>query len=444
MNRSSSESYFDFSLDDNNINIHNNYYSSNTHRQYLQKKIKHEYNYANKNYGLIKNLPSDGIPLENVITNEINLIPNLTCCICLNLFWKPMFNLKCNDVFCKSCIEKSLKKVGNQCPLCKINTIKLYPAKFLNRFFNDIKIKCINNPCEETPQYSDYQDHLINKCKYRKYYCLNKGCSFKGFLNKIESHSITCINRIISCKFCNKEMKAKEYENHIKTECKNELKCKKCQYIMTRAYYTSVHKSECDNDSIDIIKVNKSIRNQSSSYIGYILSNNYIGAYFNDDTKIILDPKTNIFEFIEKKEGNIKEIKTIYTLYNYPTILSKKITIFNMIKAFFEAHFLNTVDNNKEKYKEKEMTQEEYDYVYVKKWKNVKNIDIFRLSNNVSQIIFQDEHVEIILDGQNKRVIYKNEKGQNYIYPMNDVTNSNNEIFKKIKYGFALLCINYN
>ena len=116
-----------------------------------------------------------------------------------------------------------------------------------------------------------------------------------------------------------------------------------------------------------------------------------------------------------------------------------------MIKAFFEAHFLNAIDNKKEKSKEKEITEEEYDYIYVKKWKNVKNIDIFRLSNNISQIIFQDEHVEIILDGQKKRVIYKDEKGQNFIYPMNDeLTNSNNEIFKKIKYGFALLCINFN
>ena len=40
----------------------------------------------------------------------------------------------------------------------------------------------------------------------------------------------------------------------------------------------------------------------SSKYgLGYLLSNKYSGVFFNDSSKIILNPETNIFYYIERK-----------------------------------------------------------------------------------------------------------------------------------------------
>jgi len=40
----------------------------------------------------------------------------------------------------------------------------------------------------------------------------------------------------------------------------------------------------------------------SSKYgLGYLLSNGFTGVFFNDSTKIILDVRTNSFEYMERK-----------------------------------------------------------------------------------------------------------------------------------------------
>lgn len=427
MNISLDESHFGSSLNNNNNNN-----DPNTQKNTFKTKIIQNINKNNKSYAFFDNTPKEGIPIENVICSDINLIENLTCCICLNLFWKPMYNLKCNDIFCKYCINQCLKKVGKFCPLCKNESMRLYPAKFINRFFNDIKIKCLNYPCEEIIQYSDYEDHLINKCKYRNYKCLNNGCSFKGILSIMEYHSKMCEFRIIKCEYCEKSMKKCEYEKHIRTECITEIKCKECNFIMSKSFYTSHHK--CNNGEMNFIIINKFIRNKSSSYIGYLLSNNCIGGFFNDGSKIILNPITNVFYFIEKKEGKKKETPISYTLYSYPPDLSKKITILNMIKAYFDYLFIKT----------KIEKVEENDLIYVKRWKNVDNTDVFRLSNNISQIFFQD-HTELILNGEKKTIIYKNEKQEHYICLMNkSLKSSNSEMVEKLKFGLSLIYMNHN
>jgi polo-like kinase 1 len=49
--------------------------------------------------------------------------------------------------------------------------------------------------------------------------------------------------------------------------------------------------------------------------------------------------------------------------------------------------------------------------VYVKKWMRTKHAIMFRLSNKIVQVSFQD-HTEILLNSESRLVTYVNKKGE--------------------------------
>lgn len=55
------------------------------------------------------------------------------------------------------------------------------------------------------------------------------------------------------------------------------------------------------------------------------------------------------------------------------------------------------------------------DVVYVKKWVRTKHAVMFRLSNKIVQVNFQD-HTEIILSSETRMVTYVNKKGERKSY----------------------------
>jgi polo-like kinase 1 len=56
--------------------------------------------------------------------------------------------------------------------------------------------------------------------------------------------------------------------------------------------------------------------------------------------------------------------------------------------------------------------------VYVKKWMRTKHAIMFRLSNKIVQVNFQD-HTEILLNSENRFVTYVNKKGERSTMPLN-------------------------
>jgi hypothetical protein len=60
--------------------------------------------------------------------------------------------------------------------------------------------------------------------------------------------------------------------------------------------------------------------------VGYTLTNNSCGVYFNDNTKILLHPDNLVFDYFEKGPSRV-ESKDTYTLKKYPSDLKKKITL---------------------------------------------------------------------------------------------------------------------
>ena len=66
----------------------------------------------------------------------------------------------------------------------------------------------------------------------------------------------------------------------------------------------------------------------SSKYgLGYLLSNGSSGVFFNDSTKIILEPSKSHFEYFERNSKQKVDIVSTHTLEKYPDTLKKKVTL---------------------------------------------------------------------------------------------------------------------
>lgn len=77
--------------------------------------------------------------------------------------------------------------------------------------------------------------------------------------------------------------------------------------------------------------------------------------------------------------------------------------------------------------------------VYVKKWMRTKHAIMFRLSNKIVQVNFQD-HTEILLNSESRLVTYVNKKGERQTLPLNHALESNNaEMTKRLKYTKDIL-----
>lgn len=67
----------------------------------------------------------------------------------------------------------------------------------------------------------------------------------------------------------------------------------------------------------------------SSKYgLGYYLSNESTGVFFNDSTKIVLDPNGCTFDYMERRNtADRQDVGKQYTLTDYPKELQKKVTL---------------------------------------------------------------------------------------------------------------------
>lgn len=197
-----------------------------------------------------------------------------------------------------------------------------------------------------------------------------------------------------------------------------------------------------------IKKKNGKVRNEiyvkkwvdySSKYgLGYLLSNNCCGVYFNDFSKLIFDPKLNYFEYIEKSKINKLEQHVYYYIDNYPSSLQKKVTLLFHFRSYLES--IKPPSNNfKENAKQVPKRERGEPFIYLKKWMKTKHASLLRLSNKVVQVIFSDK-TEIILSSENKMVTYVNKKEERLDYPISSALDSeNSEMAKRLKYTKEIL-----
>ena len=189
----------------------------------------------------------------------------------------------------------------------------------------------------------------------------------------------------------------------------------------------------------------------SSKYgLGYLLSNGYSGVFFNDSSKIILNPNTNIFFYIERRATDKQEVIVSHNINNYPSELKKKVTLLQHFKNYLEGENSNSNNNDNSekegpkegdaaKKEEKEKELGETPFTYVKKWMRTRHAIMFRLSNKIVQVCFQD-HTEIILSSESRIVTYVNKKSERLTYPLSTaLENSNYEMTKRLKYTKDIL-----
>lgn len=172
--------------------------------------------------------------------------------------------------------------------------------------------------------------------------------------------------------------------------------------------------------------------------LGYLLSNGSSGVFFNDCTKIILDPSKETFEYIERRSSDRTDVVVAYSLNAYPKSLHKKVTLLQHFRSYLEG--VRTQPSTPLDNAEPLPPQKKSDHlVYLKKWMKTRHAIMFRLSNKIVQVDFQDK-TQIILSSESRLVTYVNKKGDKSDYPIATALESDNaEMAKRLKYTKEIL-----
>jgi len=172
---------------------------------------------------------------------------------------------------------------------------------------------------------------------------------------------------------------------------------------------------------------------ESEKYgLGYILSNENVGVYFTDNTKIIYKPNGTNFIYIEKNEKYVSHLLT--EDFNQNPNLKNKVALLKNFKGYL---FEETKDEAKDLILQGGIDEKRF--IYLKKFVRTKHAILFRLSNLSVQINFND-NTEIILSHETKKVTYINKNRQIFYYPLNVALDSDNkEMTKRLRYTKKIL-----
>ena len=162
---------------------------------------------------------------------------------------------------------------------------------------------------------------------------------------------------------------------------------------------------------------------------GYILSNENVGVYFNDGTKIIYKPNGYNFVYIDNNENAI--------FYKFGQELSKDLNEKVILLRNFKGYLFEEVKDTKELNIGEGILENRY--VYLRRLVKTKHSILFRLSNKTVQVSFHD-NTEIILSQESKTVTYINKKREKFLYPLTIALDSDNkEMTKRLRYTKKIL-----
>jgi polo-like kinase 1 len=150
-----------------------------------------------------------------------------------------------------------------------------------------------------------------------------------------------------------------------------------------------------------LVWVTKWIDYSSKYGLGYKLSSGAYGVYFNDNTRICLQPDGSTFHYFETTafEGAPSEVHISGNLTSYPTSLKKKVTLLSYFKDY--------LDQKVDAYPELPTPSEsESDVFIVKKFMLDSRMIVFRFADGSVQANFMD-HTKILFNGREKLVGYR-------------------------------------
>jgi len=158
----------------------------------------------------------------------------------------------------------------------------------------------------------------------------------------------------------------------------------------------------------------------SSKYgVGYILSDRSVGVFFNDSTKILLDPDGSTFDYITRQRS---EARCTHTLDNYPEELKKKVTLLKHFRTYMQTDAPLEKDGATAGQSSlpapapRLQTRRAGQGTYVKKWTKNKYAFFFQLSNKALHVVFGDK-TEVVVSPKS-HVTYFDKLGHVREYPL--------------------------
>lgn len=158
-----------------------------------------------------------------------------------------------------------------------------------------------------------------------------------------------------------------------------------------------------------------------------MLSDSTIGIYFNDNTKIIIGAKSKMFQYFFKQNSSNLEACANYSIDQFPIELNKKVIL---LQHFHKNLLLN------EQYKDR---PDNMSMVFIKKWIATEHAQIFRLSNNIVQVNFNDKS-ELIMCNEGKNVIFIDKFKEKTAHSLINIMKSGNtDLTRRLKYTKEVL-----
>ena len=182
--------------------------------------------------------------------------------------------------------------------------------------------------------------------------------------------------------------------------------------LLFHQYYNKSNKNKItlnlntQNKNCENINVLHFIDLSKKCGIGYILSNGDIGAYFNDNTKLILIKSTLNIIYIDSKEKMTKI--NLGDKNNLSIDILRKIKILSL----FNKRFIKNI-RNKNEYNINSSYDKQTVDAYVIKWTKTQKASFFLLSNKEVQVIFIDK-TQVIFNLKTKIAVFINHLKQKF------------------------------
>ncbi|CAN0178158.1 unnamed protein product, partial [Ectocarpus sp. 8 AP-2014] len=173
--------------------------------------------------------------------------------------------------------------------------------------------------------------------------------------------------------------------------------------------------------------------------LGFLLSDGSAGVYFNDATKIVLEPAGVAFEYIERTRRSTSSSpasggtgdqppRARHTLEDFPPELQKKVTLLNHFRGYLHELVKKGKDGGtggsscEGKGEEAVSAQGEggEPLTFLRKWLRTRNAILFRLSNRTVQVVFAD-HTEILLSNEARVVTFVDKHGSRETHSLQGV-----------------------
>jgi hypothetical protein len=186
----------------------------------------------------------------------------------------------------------------------------------------------------------------------------------------------------------------------------------------------------------DKILISKWVDYSSKYGIGYKLSNGWYGVLYNDSTKMLLNENCFDFMYIRRESSNQKEtlhnLTDYYDFNSFPESLKKKVILLQHFKSYLDGVKFDVP-------KSAPFTRSEYNDIILKKWRRAKKAILFRLSNKVIQVVFQDVS-ELILSSGSGNVTFITSKREIRHTPLHhDLEKNDASLFKRLNYAKEIL-----